>query len=135
MKFIVVVAIVVLALQLDRTPIEQAQVARVIDGDTLVLVDGRRVRLLQVDAPEHGQCGYDLAKRELRKYEGREVGLEQDQKFGDRDRYGRLLRYVHVDGVVLNVQLQKEGLVDSMFYQGKHGKYAYQMSGHGSCAT
>ena len=41
---------------------EGAVVARVIDGDTVELVDGRRVRLVQIDTPEKGtECYGDEA--------------------------------------------------------------------------
>lgn len=43
-------------------------VTRVIDGDTIVLDDGRHIRLLGVDAPELKQPGGDRAKRWLEVY-------------------------------------------------------------------
>jgi endonuclease YncB( thermonuclease family) len=36
------------------TVAERARVSAVVDGDTIALVDGRRVRLLQIDTPEPG---------------------------------------------------------------------------------
>jgi endonuclease YncB( thermonuclease family) len=111
-------------------------VDHVIDGDTIVMEDGSKVRLLQINAPERGQCGYEEATDRLRELvEGQEVGLEKEDRFGDTDMYGRLLRYVHLKDEVVNVQLQQEGLVDAMFFENKHGKYAYRMTGEGSCAN
>ena len=45
-----------------------ARVARVIDGDTIVLADGTHVRLVQIDTPEvgTGECFSRAAGRELR---------------------------------------------------------------------
>lgn len=43
-----------------------SKVAVVYDGDSFELNDGQRVRLLGVDAPEKGRCGYDEATKELR---------------------------------------------------------------------
>jgi endonuclease YncB( thermonuclease family) len=40
---------------------ETVVVTRAIDGDTVELADGRRVRILGVDAPEVGACGADAA--------------------------------------------------------------------------
>lgn len=81
-------------------------VARVIDGDTLQLDDGRRVRLIGVDAPESDalkqrrqgdeecygrQAGVFLFERLP---PGSQVRLTPDPSQGDVDQYGRLLRYV-----------------------------------------
>ena len=81
-----------------------ARIARVIDGDTLIVrAGGRRVtvRLLGIDAPEtHGvpaECGGLAATRELARIAapGTRVRLVTDPGSGDtRDRYGRLLAYV-----------------------------------------
>ena len=71
----------------------QARVVRVIDGDTIVLAGGERVRLIGVDAPELGRPGANEATQFTReKVEGRTVWLEPDG--ADRDRHGRLRRYV-----------------------------------------
>ncbi len=40
-------------------------VTKVLDGDTFDLTNGTRVRLLDVDSPETGLCGYDEAKQRL----------------------------------------------------------------------
>lgn len=136
MKFIVIAFVVAILWMLNQPKLEEARVKYVVDGDTIVLTDGRKVRLLQINAPEENQCGHEAASRELRELvQGKEVTLESDPMFGDMDKYERLLRYVHVGDVNVNVQLQQEGLVDSMFYEGQHGKYAYLMHGQGSCAN
>ena len=71
----------------------EAVVSRVIDGDTIVLTGGERVRLIGIDAPERGQSGADEAAQFVRTLiEGRTVWLEAD--VADRDRFGRLRRYV-----------------------------------------
>lgn len=78
-----------------------ARVRRVHDGDTLVLDDGRRVRLLGIDAPEldaEGIVARELAARagaELRRLaEARDVTLLVG--FPSEDRYGRTLAYVEL---------------------------------------
>lgn len=74
-------------------------VERVIDGDTLALATGDRVRLIGIDSPEADECGFLEATEALRAMvEGREVALPNPDSVIDTDRYGRLLRYVDLDG-------------------------------------
>jgi endonuclease YncB( thermonuclease family) len=84
-------------------------VTEVIDGDTLDVAGGERVRLVGIDTPERGECGYARASRALeRQVLGRRVRLARSDE--DRDRYGRLLRYVDVDGVDAGLTLIRRGL-------------------------
>jgi micrococcal nuclease len=86
----------------------EALVERVIDGDTIELRGGKRVRLLGIDSPEKKQYYCEEATERLRQLvEGKDVGLEKDAT--NRDKYGRLLRYVYVDGVFVNLEMVKEG--------------------------
>ena len=74
-------------------PITEAVVARVIDGDTIELVNGERVRFIGVDAPEIGEPGADEATEFVRELvEGHTVWLERDGN--NTDRHGRLRRYI-----------------------------------------
>jgi micrococcal nuclease len=99
----------------------QARVARVIDGDTIELDTGDRVRLLAVDTPEtvhptkaverFGQAAADFTKAMLT---GERISLVLDQNSAvrqHRDRYGRLLAYVFRDrdNLDFNAELVKEG--------------------------
>ncbi|MBN2372065.1 MAG: thermonuclease family protein [Vicinamibacteria bacterium] len=103
---------------------ERGVVKWVIDGDTLrVRLGGRiaTVRLIGVDAPETGHyrqaepfhaqataCAVRLAKR-------RRVRLERDPITDDRDKYGRLLRYVWLpDGRLLNAEIIAAGCAKVM---------------------
>lgn len=86
-------------------------VTRVIDGDTLVLISGERVRLLGIDTPETGQPYYQEAKEWLISMaEGQPVALESGDE--DRDKYGRLLRHVFLGATHLNLELVKLGLAE-----------------------
>jgi micrococcal nuclease len=74
-------------------------VERVTDGDTIVLRDGRRVRLVQIDRPEvyfgtecYGPEASALAERLIPP--GTRVRLEREPATDRVDGYGRLLRYV-----------------------------------------
>ncbi len=81
----------------------------VIDGDTAVLEDGRRIRYLGINAPERGEAYFAEATAVNRRLtEGRRVRLEPDQVL--EDRYHRLLFYVYVDGEMVNARLIEEGL-------------------------
>ncbi len=86
-----------------------AKVRDVIDGDTVILDDGRKVRYLGINAPEHGQpYARDATNLNRRLVSGLSVRLEFDQI--REDRHGRLLAYVHRDGKLVNGQLLAEGL-------------------------
>lgn len=90
-------------------------VRQVLDGDT-VEVDGLgRVRLVGVDTPEVGECGSRAAADRLAELVlGRDVHLVAGGQ-GDTDRYGRLLRYVEVDGVDVGLVLVQEGRAVSRY--------------------
>jgi len=94
---------------------EPARVKRAIDGDTLLLTNGERVRLIGVDTPEtkhprkpvqyFGKEAYLFTKRMV---EGKDVRLEYDWQ--RRDKYGRILAYVYLrDGTFLNAEIIKQG--------------------------
>lgn len=106
---------------------ESATVTRVGDGDTLDVRRGR-VRLLQVDAPELGQgeCYAPEAHRELERLAGpgTPVTLQNDPRLDGEDRYGRLLRYVFVDGTNVNVELVRKGAAAPYFRRGERGIHA-----------
>ena len=78
---------------------EDSEVARVIDGDTIELIDGRIIRYLGVDTPEKNECFYHDAtlKNKLLVMLGNynrpnKVRLYKGKV--DKDYYGRHLRYV-----------------------------------------
>ena len=102
-----------------------------VDGDTIALAGGRRVRLLQIDAPEpgSGECYSRASARELRRLlpVGASVVLEADAPLDLADRYGRLLRYVHAGGRNVNLELVRRGAATVWLYGGKRGRYASQL--------
>ena len=105
-----------------------ATVVRVVDGDTIELAGGARVRLLQIDAPElgSGECYSRKAAKELRLLvpPGAQVGLRADAALGRVDRYGRLLRYVFRERMNVNLALVARGAATVWFYEGERGRYA-----------
>jgi micrococcal nuclease len=106
---------------------QTATVAYVNDGDTLRTTSGRRVRLVQIDAPElHGDCYGKAARAALRRLapRGARVTLVRDPALDASDRYGRLLRYVLVAGTNVNVALVQEGAASPYFFHGDRGRHA-----------
>jgi micrococcal nuclease len=99
-------------LQPDESALMRAEVAGVIDGDTIdVRVDGReeRVRYFGVDTPERGDPCYREATDRNEALAGRTVLLLPDAR--ERDSFGRLLRYVFDERVrSIDALLIAEGL-------------------------
>lgn len=98
------------------------EVRRVIDGDTLVVITEtgeETVRLLAVDTPERGDCYAPEATRYLAQRTAEGVRLEEDVSQPDRDRYGRLLRYVFIGDENLNFQMLQEGVARRYDLKGK----------------
>lgn len=88
-------------------------VRSVTDGDTLVVSDGRRVRLAQVDAPETSECFGSEATEALRRMAGGQaVTLRRPSNGPERDRYGRTLAEVLVAGRSVNEALVAEGAAE-----------------------
>jgi len=116
----VIVAVAALLLASAATATDLVRCVEVVDGDTLkVELAGtiERVRLIGVDTPEtvHPQKPVEYFGKEASEYtrrlaEGQLVRLERDPSNADRDRYGRLLRYVYLeDGRLLNAEIIAEG--------------------------
>src|SRR6476619_3974145 len=106
---------------------ENAVVARVIDGDTIELVGGQRVRLVQIDTPEkHVECYGDQASALMRRLipAGTHVRIEQDPKLDQVDRYRRKLAYVWKGDEDVNVTLVRDGAAGVWFFDGRRGRYA-----------
>ena len=107
-----------------------AVVARVIDGDTIELVGGQRVRLVQIDTPEkHVECYGDEASALTRRLipSGTHVRIEQDPKLDQVDRYRRKLAYVWKGGEDVNVTLVRDGAAGVWFFGGRRGRYAKEL--------
>lgn len=113
------------------------QVTRIVDGDTFEIdMDGRKekVRMLAIDTPEKwessklnkdaertnndkktikklGELSHKYTKKLI---EGKKVKLVPDPVNDDKDRYGRLLRYVYLDdGTFVNLKIVEEGYANA----------------------
>jgi micrococcal nuclease len=85
------------------------RVTRVLDGDTVLLASGERVRYLGINAPETGErYAAEATARNAALVAGRTVTLETDTEL--RDQYGRLLAFVSVEGTSVSATLVREGL-------------------------
>ena len=96
----------------------RGRVTQVVDGDTIDIRLKRggveRVRLIGIDTPEVDggyECGGPEASAAMKRIaEGRRVKLATDPTQDRRDRYGRLLAYVHrAGGISLQVAILREG--------------------------
>lgn len=105
-------------------------VSKVIDGDTFKMSNGDKVRLIGIDTPEKydsdkleknssrsgrdkvtikklGEASSEYVKKLV---EGKRVTLVKDPEYDDKDRYGRLLRYVYTeDGIFVNAKILEDG--------------------------
>ncbi len=71
--------------------LERSRVTRVVDGDSLELSDGRRIRLLGLDAPEKGRCMGTEARERLKALAANRFVRLKDEVTDD---YGRILANV-----------------------------------------
>jgi micrococcal nuclease len=91
---------------------EKARVVRVIDGDTVELEGGERLRYLMIDTPETTGGADDCYGQEAREFNSqmvldREVELAFDVQ--RTDHFGRLLAYVYVQGREVNLLMVQCG--------------------------
>jgi micrococcal nuclease len=109
---------------------EAATVAHVVDGDTIALVGGTRVRLVQIDAPEkadecYGERATALTRSLLPR--GTLVRVETDPSLDQADVYGRRLAYVFAGEENVNVRLVRDGAASVWFFRGARGRYAAEL--------
>lgn len=92
---------------------QTALVTRVIDGDTIEIEGKIKVRYIGINSPEIDQCFANESYLENKKFvEGKTVTLVKD--VSDKDKYGRLLRYVYVGDQFINEYLIKNGFAKLM---------------------
>lgn len=113
MRRLVVLALLVVGCG-GESALETAVVDRVVDGDTVELADGRKVRYIGVNTPElKGSKCFASQARDFNEalVLGKEVELEYDERL--EDDYGRTLAYVWLDmgstRRMVNMELLKKG--------------------------
>jgi micrococcal nuclease len=104
-----------------KTKESKIKVVKVIDGDTIELENGQKVRYIGIDTPElvHPSKPVECFAKEAQEKNkelvlGKEVWLEKD--ISETDKYGRLLRYVWVNDVLVNEVLVQEGYAQVSTY-------------------
>lgn len=109
-----------------KTTISATVVLRVVDGDTVVLSTGEKVRYIGIDTPETvdprrsvGCFGKEASDENKKLVEGKEVILEKD--VSETDKFDRLLRLVYLknaDGTLLfvNDYLVRQGFAKASTY-------------------
>ena len=111
--------LVLLSLACDGTPVpptpsdgQQVNIAHVVDGDSIELADGRRVRYLGINTPEHGQPFFEEATAANRRLtEGQTAWMVLDTQ--QTDRYGRILAYLWVGDRFINLELVGQGYANA----------------------
>jgi micrococcal nuclease len=119
-RFLALLLIVAISL-LSCVPVateSQVKVVRVIDGDTIEIAGGAHVRYIGMDTPETYPkvefYGPEAKAKNIELVEGKLVTLEKD--VSETDKYGRLLRYVYVDGIFVNGELVRLGYAEAVSY-------------------
>ncbi len=117
-RSLVILILLLLTMCGCTSPPDTALVTQVIDGDTIVIEGGYRVRYIGIDTPEiHDGVepfGMEALEANRQLVEGKIVRLERD--VSQTDKYGRLLRYVYADGIFINGELVRLGLAEAKAY-------------------
>jgi len=83
-------------------------VKTVVDGDTIILTNGEKVRYIGINTPERDQLFYQEATDYHQQLVlGKQVRLEYDT--AKTDQYGRILAYVFVGDTFVNLEMIKAG--------------------------
>ena len=97
-----------------EAPTDTVIITRVIDGDTIEIEGGQKVRYIGINTPESVdprrpvQCfGVEASNANKSLVEGKQVRLEKD--ISETDKYGRLLRYVWLGNTLVNDYLVRSG--------------------------
>lgn len=96
----------------DPSKMEDARVLRVVDGDTIHVElhgEDETIRFYGIDTTERGEACFSEATERTTELVGSEVRLLPDAR--NRDKYGRLLRYVYTpQGLSIDAEMVDEGL-------------------------
>ncbi|MCE5328737.1 thermonuclease family protein [bacterium] len=91
------------------------QVVYVVDGDTIELKSGKRLRLIGINTPEKDMYFYEEAKEFMEILVlNKQVKLEKDVT--NKDQYGRFLRYVYCPEYFVNLEMVRCGFANSYTY-------------------
>lgn len=137
LKLLISITLLVIVLLLFNSPVQLPQqvrvpsitpeskqmvkVIRVIDGDTIEIEGGQKVRYIGINTPETVDprrpvmCfGKEAAIKNKELVEGKEIRLEKD--ISETDKYARLLRYVYIGDLFVNDYLVRQGYAYASSY-------------------
>lgn len=92
---------------------EEVKIKRALDGDTLELEDGRKVRMLGMNTPEKGKFMSKEALNFTKTLENKTAVLFYNKK----DKYGRILGYVFFEDENFNRKILESGLAHLYYYE------------------
>lgn len=93
----------------DSAERESVKIVRVLDGDTVEIDDGRKVRFANINTPEKKFAYSELSKDYLDKFIGKDIKMEN---LGG-DKYGRTLGKLFFEKEYLNLEIVKRGMAHS----------------------
>lgn len=97
----------------NATKQQTFKVTRVIDGDTVVLENGQRLRLLGINTPEKTMPYHDEAKNFLKNLvENKSIKIESR----GTGKYGRTLSYIFINNKNINEEMLRQGLANLFYY-------------------
>jgi micrococcal nuclease len=106
-------------------PKYDATLTRIIDGDTIVISTGEHVRFVGMNAPEHDtQYGPGATAHLHQLIDGKSLQLQRD--VSDKDKYGRILRFVWVGSENVDLQMVKDGWAKQLLIE-PDNEYADQI--------
>lgn len=91
---------------------ESVIAARVIDGDTIQIKDGRIIRLLNINSPEKGVFGAELGTNFLKQYENETLEIE----ITGLDKYSRSLARIF-NSDYLNLKIVEQGFASKFMVE------------------
>jgi micrococcal nuclease len=107
--------------EINNNNLIQYEVIRVIDGDTVELKNGERLRYNDIDTPEtvhpskSVECyGPEASEKNKELVQGEIIFVELGNPA--KDKYGRLLGYVFIDDIFINRELIKGGYAEVNSY-------------------
>lgn len=120
-KLVLLISIILISLLLkEKYLLQEYKVISVVDGDTITVeMDNRieTIRLIGIDTPEvyidneyNPECYSLEASEKLEELlDGETIKLSSDKNVDNKDRYGRYLRYVYLDDILINSKLVEDG--------------------------
>lgn len=99
----------------EKAAADTLTVVSIVDGDTVDVSNGARIRIAGIDTPERGECGYDESGARMMELARDREAVLVKAGADSIDRYGRLIRYLDVDGRDVGLTLIQEGLATARY--------------------